>query len=62
MIRKAIILGIRKINVATEVRHAFMAGLEKYVGSKDIYKMLLSGQAAAREIIQEKMRLFNTAI
>ena len=61
MIRKAIIMGIRKINVATEVRHAFMEGLEKEVASRDMYKMYQSGQAFARKVIEEKMRLFNTA-
>lgn len=58
MIRKAIRLGIRKINVATEVRRAFMEGIEAEVSKRDIYKMLLAGQARAREIIDEKIRLF----
>lgn len=61
MIRKAISLGIRKINVATEVRLAFMEGVESAVGDRDIYKMYLSGQKCARGVIEEKMRLFNTA-
>lgn len=61
MIRKAILLGIRKINVATEVRHAFMAGLEEGAPCRDIYKMYMTAQAKAREIIVQKMDLFNTA-
>lgn len=61
MIRKAILLGIRKINVATEVRHAFMKGLEENAACKDIYKMYMAAQACAREVIDYKMRLFNTA-
>lgn len=36
MIKKAISLGIRKINVATEVRLAFMEGLEEALATRDI--------------------------
>lgn len=61
MIQKAILLGIRKINVATEVRHAFMEGIEVAVGSRDIYRMYQSGRKAARTIIEQKMKLFNAA-
>lgn len=61
MIRRAIVLGIRKINVATEVRHAFMEGIEAAVGTRDIYKMYQAGRSSAREIIEQKIRLFNTA-
>ena len=61
MIQKAILLGIRKINVATEVRHAFMAGIEAAVGTRDIYKTYASGRQAARAIIEQKTRLFNTS-
>ena len=61
MIQKAILLGIRKINVATEVRHAFMEGIEAAVGTRDIYQMYASGRQAARAIIEQKTRLFNTA-
>lgn len=60
MIRKAIRMGIRKINVATEVRHAFIEGFAKEAHSKDIYKAYQSAQASARKIIWEKMALFDT--
>lgn len=60
MIRKAIHLGIRKINVATEVRLAFMEGfVEAWGSSHDVYKVLMGGHAAARKIIDQKIRLFN---
>lgn len=62
MIRKAILMGIRKINVATEVRHAFMEGIEKAVGTRDIYKMYAAGQACAKTIVEEKMRLFRPLV
>lgn len=60
MIRKAILLGIRKINVATEVRHAFIEGLAAAVDTKDIYKVYASGKKAAREIVDSKITLFDT--
>lgn len=60
MIRKAIILGIRKINVATEVRHAFVEGFGEKAATKDIYKAILNAQAHARQIIDMKMDLFDT--
>lgn len=58
MIKKAISLGIRKINVATEVRLAFMEGLEAAVTTRDIYKMYHSAKAATRELARTKIRMF----
>lgn len=58
MIQKAISLGIRKINVATEVRLAFMEGLEAAAATKDIYKMYRSAKDATRELARTKIRMF----
>lgn len=58
MIRRAIKIGIRKINVATEVRNAFMAGLESSVGKRDIYAMYRSAEERVTALAEEKMRLF----
>lgn len=58
MIRRAIEMGIRKINVATEVRNAFMSGLESSVGKRDIYSMYRSAADRVTAIAEEKMRLF----
>lgn len=58
MIRRAIDIGIRKINVATEVRNAFMAGLESAVGSRDIYTMYRSAAERVTELAAAKIRLF----
>ena len=58
MIKKAISLGIRKINVATEVRLAFMEGLKSAVGSRDIYKMYQSAKACTTELALAKIRMF----
>ncbi len=57
-IKKAISLGIRKINVATEVRLAFMEGLESAVGSRDIYKMYQAAKAGTIELARTKIRMF----
>ena len=58
MIKKAISLGIRKINVATEVRLAFMEGLKSAVGSRDIYKMYQAAKAGTIELARTKIRRF----
>lgn len=58
MIKKAISLGIRKINVATEVRLAFMEGLESTVGTRDIYKMYQAAKASAAQLARTKIRMF----
>lgn len=58
MIRRAIEIGIRKINVATEVRNAFMAGLESSVGGRDIYSMYRSAADRVTALAETKMRLF----
>lgn len=58
MIRQAIDIGIRKINVATEVRNAFMAGLEAAVGERNIYTMYRSAKRQVTALAEEKIRLF----
>ncbi len=58
MIQKAVRLGIRKINVATEVRLAFMEGLESAVGTRDIYAMYGAAKSAVRALAREKIRMF----
>ena len=58
MIRRAIRIGIRKINVATELRNAFMAGLEEAVGKRDIYNMYRSAFDQAAALAEKKIRLF----
>ena len=58
MIRKAIEIGIRKINVATEVRNAFMEGLEESVGKRNIYTMYRCAAEKVTAIAEEKIRLF----
>mgnify|MGYP000005171096 CR=1 FL=1 len=58
MIQKAIKIGIRKINVATELRQAFMSGLEVEAPKRDIYAMYRTAEARAEALAEEKIRLF----
>lgn len=59
MIREAIQLGIRKVNVATEIRLAFLTGIEKSVGGKDIYKMYGTAKDMVKNLATEKIRQFS---
>ena len=58
MLRKAIELGIRKINVATELRMAYMEGLEASVGQRDFYKMCKQAKDNIPAVARQKIRLF----
>lgn len=58
MIQRAIEIGIRKINVATEIRHAFMEGLESSVAQRDIYAMYRSAEDRVTAVAEGKIRLF----
>ena len=61
MIRRAIALGIRKINVATEIRNAFMEGLESAVGQRNIYTMYRAAAECVHDVAAAKIRLFRRA-
>lgn len=61
MIQRAINIGIRKINVATEIRNAFMEGLEAAVGERNIYTMYRSAAQQVTELAAAKIRLFQGA-
>lgn len=58
MIRKAIRMGILKINVATEVRFAYAAGFVSQSESGNLYKMSNEGKRCIKELAVEKIRLF----
>ncbi|MBQ3086869.1 MAG: class II fructose-1,6-bisphosphate aldolase [Clostridia bacterium] len=68
MIRKAISLGVSKINVNTELQLSFAAATRKYIEEgKDLAgkgfdprKLLAPGCAAMRETVIEKMTLFGS--
>ena len=58
MIQKAISLGIRKINVATEIRLAYVRGIAKEIKSDDFYAMSNSGKKEVVALAKEKIHLF----
>lgn len=66
MIKKAISLGVAKINVNTECQLSFQAATRKYVEEgKDLVgkgfdprKLLAPGAAAIKETVKEKMEIF----
>jgi len=58
MLRKAINLGIRKINVATELRIAFLEGLHAAPNPDDFYGVLRSGRESVRALAADKIRIF----
>ena len=68
MIKKAISLGVSKINVNTECQLAFAAATRKYVeAGKDLQgkgfdprKLLADGTAAIKATVKEKMELFGS--
>lgn len=64
-IRKAITLGVRKVNIDTNIREAFVAALRQAAADNpreiDPRKLLGPARAAAVEIIREKIRLFGSA-
>ncbi len=62
MIQKAIELGIRKINVATELRLAFMKGIRLSIEGGDFYEMYASGKKHLTELARHKIRLFKREI
>ncbi len=68
MIRKAIDLGVAKINVNTECQLSFAAATRKYIEEGkdeqgkgyDPRKLLAPGAAAIKETVKEKMELFGS--
>ena len=58
MLRRAITIGIRKINVATELRLAYLKGLRAVEDPTDFYGTLRSGKAAVKALAAEKIRIF----
>lgn len=59
MIKTAIEIGIRKINVATEVRLSYVKGLNAESCSEDYYTMTNKGKRCVKELVREKIRLFS---
>ena len=64
-VQRGISLGIRKINIDTELREAFMAELRRQLAARpaelDPRKVLGPARAAMQEKVKEKMRLFGAS-
>lgn len=64
-IKKAISLGISKINIATDIRLAFTAAIRQVLDAHpEIYdprKILGPGREAMKEVIKHKMKLFGSS-
>jgi tagatose 1,6-diphosphate aldolase GatY/KbaY len=62
MVRRSIELGVRKFNVNTEVRQAYIFSLRKHLmsDSSDLIDLMQAAEAAMRQVIIEKLRLFGS--
>ncbi|NLM45714.1 MAG: class II fructose-1,6-bisphosphate aldolase [Firmicutes bacterium] len=64
-IRRAISLGVRKINIDTDIRQAFARAVKQVLQDSpaeyDPRKILGPAKAAMKEVIREKIRLFGSA-
>lgn len=64
-VREAIGLGVRKVNIDTNIREAFVAAARKVINDKpneiDPRKILGPARDAAVEIIREKIRIFGSS-
>ena len=64
-IKKAIDLGVRKINIDTNIRQAFTKGVRELLSEKpdeyDPRKILRPAKEEMKEVIKEKIRLFGCA-
>ncbi len=64
-IKKAISLGVRKVNIDTNIREAFVKGVQEVVRNKpqeiDPRKILGPAKEKMAEIIREKIRLFGSS-
>lgn len=64
-IRKAVSLGINKINIDTDIRMAFHRAVKKFVQENpDVYdprKIIGPAKKEMKEVIAEKMRMFGSA-
>ncbi|MEW5919490.1 MAG: class II fructose-1,6-bisphosphate aldolase [Bacillota bacterium] len=64
-VRRGIELGIRKINIDTDLRQSFVGALKGYIAEHpdniDPRKVLAPAKAAMKEIVRQKMRLFGCA-
>lgn len=58
VLQKCVKLGVRKFNVNTEVRGAYMKSLE--MGGKDVIDVMRSSRAMMQKVVEEKMQMFGS--
>ncbi|MBA3945087.1 MAG: class II fructose-bisphosphate aldolase [Herpetosiphonaceae bacterium] len=64
LVRRAIALGVRKLNVNTELREAYLGALKSSLGSSqspDLLALLQTAVAAMQAVVAEKLQLFGSA-
>ena len=64
-IRRAVELGIRKVNIDTNIREAFVRGIKKVIAERpeeiDPRKILGPAMEEMTTIVREKIRLFGSS-
>lgn len=64
-VRQGIALGIRKINIDTDLRQSFVKAIKEFIAENpdniDPRKVLAPAKEAMKNIVKEKMRLFGSA-
>ena len=64
-IKRAVKIGVQKINIDTEIRQAFTNGIKKVMAEKpnefDPRKLLGPSKEAMKEVVKSKMRLFGSS-
>ena len=58
VVRSAIQEGVRKINVATEIRLAYLEGLRATMDSRDIYTYISVARSFVMNVAKAKIQLF----
>ena len=59
VLQECVKLGVRKFNVNTEVRAAYMKSLVK--GGKDVVDVMRISKAMMQEVVEQKMQMFGSA-
>jgi len=63
MVRQAIALGVRKVNVNTEVREAYVEALRdclQVAGTPDVLDLMRQAEVAMQTVVAAKLQLFGT--
>jgi tagatose 1,6-diphosphate aldolase GatY/KbaY len=64
MVRRSIALGVRKFNVNTEVREAYVEALRSCLqaaGTPDVLDLMRQAEVAMQTVVAAKLQLFGSA-